>query len=106
MNITLPPELASIIASLIRGAGEDVVLRYADGTALAVRASVQVPGQAPLFNDGYQEGFVVYLSPLDVVVPLQRFDRVEIRGDNRTVEECHGIDAGGKTLAWVLRVLG
>jgi hypothetical protein len=65
-----------------------------------------MPGQAGLVNDGYQEGFTVYVSKLDLATQPQRFDRVRIRGEERTIEESHGIEANGATLVWMLRVLG
>jgi hypothetical protein len=54
-----------------------------------------------------QEGFMVYIAPADLPgVTPQRFDRVMIRGEARTVEEAHSHVAAGENLMWVLLVRG
>jgi hypothetical protein len=104
--IKLPPGLAPVFASLVRGAGETVEVRPATGAPATVRASVQSPASAVLTNDAIQEGLLVYISPLDLAAIPQQFDKIIVRGQERTVQESHSIEADGKPLMWQMLVLG
>lgn len=104
--IRLPPGLSSVLASVVRGAGETVEVRPAAGGSIVVRASVQSPISSTLTADAMQEGLLVYISPTDLAEKPQQFDKVVIRGEERTVHEAHSIEADGKPLMWQLLVLG
>lgn len=87
--------------------GEPIELTTAaDKITRYITASVQVPVADALVNDADLTGFLVYVRPSDVPVVPQKFDRVFLRGYNRSVEEVEIETLSGITLAYILRVRG
>lgn len=108
MSFSIPSGMAGTIAAFLQGAGDVVVFTaQAGGPSLTLTGSVQRPSETTFVQDASQEGFVVFLAgdAFGAITP-QRFDRLAIRGEDRSIDEALPIEAGGMILAWQLRVLG
>lgn len=108
MSFSLPPGFSQTIRAFLIGCGDSVVFRQQGGGAvLNLVGSVQRPGTTTLIGDVIQEGFVVYLpgDAFGAIIPA-KFDRIQIDGENRTVERALPIQAGNITHAWQIDVTG
>lgn len=102
----IPATFPGDIRRLIQAGGENVTVLPAGGGSTTVRASVQTPFQAGLTGDANQEGFVLFISPTDLSSMPEEFDKVVVRGLERSVVEAHAIVANGINAAWHVRVIG
>ena len=102
----IPLSFTGDIRRLINLGGEDVTVLPNAGGSTTVRASVQTPFQAGLTGDANQEGFVVFISPIDLSSMPMEFYKILIRGLERSVVESHAIVANGINQAWQVRVIG
>jgi hypothetical protein len=98
--------MANDLASVVQMFGETVLFMPMNGPSVSVRASVQSPLVDPLIGDALQEGFIVYVPPASLPQEPQQFDRLLIRGRERTIDAAHKIEADDRNLMWSLRVLG
>jgi hypothetical protein len=94
------------LAKMVREYGEDVVFLPIEGGSFPMRASVQLPVIDPLINDALQDGFVVFIPPESFPQEPKQFDRLFIRGRERTIDAAHKTEAGDRNLMWTMRVVG
>jgi hypothetical protein len=95
------------VARAIRMFGEPVDIIYREGgTTITVSASVQRPIADGLVGDFDQDGFVVYIAHDDITVPLQKFDRIRVRGELRSVESSQVETLKGEEICYMARVRG
>lgn len=106
MSAVLFSRIGGDIASLIRTWGEEVQFRPITGMPKTVRASVQAPTPDMLIHDAQQDAFVVYIAAADMDQDPTQFDRLLIRGRERTIHAAHRTEIDGRNLAWTIQVLG
>lgn len=108
MSWSIPADFGPAIAAFLTGCGDPVTWKqHETAVVLSLVGSVQRPGTRSLVGDVVQDGFLVYL-PGDAfgAERPEKFDRMTIDGEDRTVEEAVPIQAGGRIFAWQITCLG
>jgi hypothetical protein len=100
-----PASFFTVISAHINFFGEDVTYFPFAGGSFTIKASVQAPAEEPLIGDGEQEGFFVFV-PREAISAPEKFDRLLIRGRERTVEDVSETKVINETVCWILRVVG
>ena len=104
--MTVPSTFFSTIAATINLYGEELTyFPFDGGSSIVIKGSVQAPLEETLLGDQEQEGFFVFIAQDSLAQP-QKFDRLLIRGRERTVEDFAETRISGVNACWVLRVVG
>jgi hypothetical protein len=107
MSLSLPSSFPDDITRLIEGLGEPATFTPASGAApTALTVSVQSPMAVNLVGDAYQDLLLVYVSGKRLPTAPVKFDRITLRGSERTIHEAEAVMSGTTVLAWVLKVVG
>lgn len=99
--------MKSQVERAIRLFGEVVEVIYRDGDPTrSVSGSVQRPVSDSLVNDFDQDAFVVYIAIADLVKAPQKFDRLRVRGELRSVDSVQIETLKDEAICYMVRVRG
>lgn len=99
--------MKSAVSRSIKRYGELVELTYkANSQTVSLTGAVQRPVADNIVGDFETTAFVVYVPFDDLVVPPQKFDRLKIRGEIRSIEDVQLERLENSSLCYMMRTRG